>query len=268
MIIINAYKNGSRSAGRLKKALAIDYGAKTFIRQGPPKNPRSLIVNWGNSDWSYDPPRIDRVVNEPGLLKTMTNKLRFFQKVGHDKSVPQWTTDPAEARAWGCKLLARQILEGSGGAGIVIWDPEMENAGITFPKAPLYVKYENKTHEYRVHVARGLFGGNFYPLLIQRKIFQKTAETPQPKSWEIRNHTNGFVYVQNSGVPTPENVPALAVDFMTKNFPGLHFAALDVIFNEKKNRPLILEGNTAPGLEGQTVDVYAEYLFTLATEAA
>lgn len=265
-VVINPYKNGSRGARRLKAALS-EAGVKCFVMQRAPKNPNALIINWGNSEWAY-PFRMSCAVNPPNELGDMTNKLRFFNRVGHVDSVPQWTTSAKEAQEWGCKLLARTILEGSGGAGIVIWDPDMANQGITFPKAPLYVKYENKTHEYRLHMARGLRGTDgFHPLLIQRKIFQKSTDNPAPKNWEIRNHSNGFVFVQNSGVPTPACIPKLAADFMTKNYPNLHFCALDVIFNERKNKAFVLEGNTAPGLEGNTIEVYAEYFQTLAKEA-
>jgi D-alanine-D-alanine ligase-like ATP-grasp enzyme len=37
----------------------------------------------------------------------------------------------------------------------------------------------------------------------------------------------------------------------------LDFGAVDVIWNEKQQRAYVLEVNTAPGLEGQTVDDYA-----------
>lgn len=263
-VIINPYKNNSRSARALKEKLR-ENGVKTFIKQGEPTSKNAMIVAWGNSDFTYDPSR-HVVVNSPKILALMTNKLRFFNAVGHDKTVPEWTTNASEAMKWNSKVLARTILEGSGGAGIVIWDP-IEHQSITIPKAPLYVRYENKTHEYRIHMARGLRGVGFYPLLVQRKIFQKSAETPQPKSWEIRNHDNGFVYVQQSNYPTPECIITLAEDFMNKHFSGLHFAALDVIFHEKKNCGWILEGNTAPGLEGNTINVYAEYIATLHKEA-
>lgn len=265
VVIINPYKHGSRGAKRLKNALSLK-GLKSFVMQKEPTNPRALIINWGNSDWIYDPKRLGNIVNDPSFLGFMTNKLRFFRHVGHEKIVPEWATEPADALKWGSRVVARTVLEGSGGAGIVIWDPEQEKPD-ELVRAPLYVKYEAKTHEYRIHMARGLRGTGFYPLLVQRKIFQKGEGLQQPLSWEVRNHKNGFVYVQNSGYPTPDCVVAVAEEFMNKHFPGLHFAALDVIFHEKKNCAYILEGNTAPGLEGNTIEVYTEYFQSLAKEA-
>jgi hypothetical protein len=262
-IFIQPYKKGSRGAMALRTAL-FSRGQRTLISYRAPLSREALIVNWGNSAPGYDPTPFKNVINHPGLLGLMTNKLRFFNRTGHDEMVPRWSTEAAEAERWGGKVLARKILEGSGGAGIEVWEP----GPVTIPKAPLYVQYENKTHEYRIHMARSLRGTtDFEPILVQRKIFQKSEGNPAPKSWEVRNHANGFVFVRESGYPTPDKVLEIARNFMNKFFAGLHFCALDVIYHEKKNRAWVLEGNTAPGLEGNTVDVYADYIQGLAKEA-
>jgi len=39
---------------------------------------------------------------------------------------------------------------------------------------------------------------------------------------------------------------------------GLDFGAVDIIYNEHENQYYVLEVNTAPGLEGTTVEKYAE----------
>ena len=36
------------------------------------------------------------------------------------------------------------------------------------------------------------------------------------------------------------------------------FGAFDVIYNQKKNQAFVLECNTAPGIEGTTLDNYVE----------
>jgi D-alanine-D-alanine ligase-like ATP-grasp enzyme len=40
---------------------------------------------------------------------------------------------------------------------------------------------------------------------------------------------------------------------------GLDFGAVDVIWNAQKEKPYVLEINTAPGLEGQTIADYAAF---------
>jgi D-alanine-D-alanine ligase-like ATP-grasp enzyme len=49
------------------------------------------------------------------------------------------------------------------------------------------------------------------------------------------------------------------------NCLGLYFGAADVIWNDKEQRAYVLEVNTAPGLEGTTLENYAN-AFTTATQ--
>lgn len=257
-MLINPYKRGSRGARALKAALK-HAGVKANITCNKPHNEKAIVINWGNSEFDYPVSAHPFILNTPFSVGNMTNKRRFFRQVGHTEMVPRWTTDPLEAFNWNTKLMGRMTLEGSGGAGIVIWDPE-KHGDDKFPKsAPLYTKYENKTHEFRIHLARSFYGQHFEPILIQRKIFRKSVGREKPPNWEIRNHGNGFVYVRESGYPTPDIVLATAHSFLDTFFPQIHFVALDVIYNEKHNRAFVLEGNTAPGLEGNTIQLYAEY---------
>lgn len=266
-VFINSYLRGSKGAFRLKEAL-VARRSKVFISNREPRFRTPLLLCWGNSDWDYDPRPYPNVVNHPAVIPYLSHKGRFFNRVGHSGMVPEWTTDAAEAAKWEGKVFVRHKLEGSGGAGIEVLDLR-ENPGIPIPHAPLYVKHFPKTHEFRVHVARGLRGRDFAPILVQRKIFQKTAENPAPRDWNIRNHANGFIFVRDSEFPTPPEVTDLAVRFMTEHFPDLHFAALDVLFHLSKGvkKYCVLEGNTAPGLEGNTVEVYADYVHRLEKEA-
>lgn len=267
-MIINPYKHGSRGAKALQNALKA-IGEKAFVIQREPRQQDVLIFNWGNSEFDYPVGRYPFIVNPPHSVGDMTNKRRFFQRVGHTDLVPKWTSDPQMAFKWGTKVMARMVLEGSGGKGIIVWDPEiMKGNPASFPmNAPLYTQYENKTHEFRIHMGRAFkTGSEFAPFLIQRKIFQKTEERPVPLDWNVRNHANGFVYVRESGYPTPKTVIETAKAFLEEHFHTLHFVALDIVYNEKKDRAWVLEGNTAPGLEGQTIQNYVEYFKMIQNE--
>lgn len=259
-MIINPYKHGSRGAKALQAALKLQ-GEKAVVIQKQPRDPKAIVINWGNSEFNYSVSAHPFIINTPYSVGEMTNKRKFFRHVGHTAFVPKWTTDPLEAFKWNEKVMARTVLEGSGGKGIIVWDPAEEGvAGITFPDhAPLYTKYENKTHEFRIHLGRSFYGNEFAPFLIQRKIFQKSDARPAPTDWNIRNHANGFVYVRESGFPCPRSVVDTAKSFMDEHFATLHFVALDVIYHEKSGKTFVLEGNTAPGLEGNTIQSYAEY---------
>lgn len=263
-MIINPYKRGSRGAKALKEALR-QQGEKSYIVTKTPQSTKAMIINWGNSEFDFNTSSYPFIVNTPGLVADMTNKRRFFHRVGHSELIPKWTLLRAEALGWNTKTMARTVLEGSGGKGIVVWNPD-DQGPEELPEAPLYVKYENKTHEFRVHMARSFYGQKFEPILVQRKIFRKTEQKPQPSSWDVRNHASGFVYVRESGYPTPSKVLNVASDFMEQHFGNLHFVALDIIYHDRRDAAYVLEGNTAPGLEGNTIEVYAKYFSEIRKE--
>ena len=99
----------------------------------------------------------------------------------------------------------------------------------------------------------GRYSDRIEVISLQRKA--RRLDHPNP-NWEVRNHSNGFVYVRNDVNPPPcVTEAALAVFGQT----GLDFGAVDVIYNAYHDRAYVLEINTAPGLEGQTVLDYANY---------
>ncbi len=239
-MIIRPYKNFSEGARALKQAL-VARGVRCFITQKAPVRKNSLVVNWGGTA-AYNQDAYPRVLNRHP--EALVNKLDFFQAVGHTEDVLEWTTDPEVARGWR-KVVCRTVLNGSEGRGIIIW----RNGEGDLPRAPLYTKYHKKTHEYRVHL---FDNGNFHA---QRKVFPQGRG--EPKNWDIRSHDNGFIFQAEPELPVQVlgaiNGAIVAGDF------NLNFCAWDVLYNNETGRARVIEGNTAPGLEGRTVDVYADY---------
>ena len=136
--------------------------------------------------------------------------------------------------------MCRTKLTGHSGEGIVIATQADE-----LVDAPLYVKYIPKKDEYRVHV----FDNRVID--IQKKGRRKDVEEA---NFQVRNHANGFVYMRE-GIDPPNAVTDSALQVM--QHVSLHFGAVDVIWNEKHKRAVVLEINTAPGLEGSTIHSYA-----------
>jgi len=108
----------------------------------------------------------------------------------------------------------------------------------------LYVLYVKKKDEYRVHVFNGK------SIDVQRKARRLDCEEP---NWRVRNYDNGFIYARD-GLVAPSSVTEVAVKAMGKT--KLNFGAVDVLFNDKKDRAVVLEVNTAPGLVGTTLTNY------------
>jgi hypothetical protein len=153
-----------------------------------------------------------------------------------------------EAREWlndNRTVVARQVLTGYGGAGIVVVPPGQE-----LPPAPLYTKYVSKMSEFRVHCV----GDEIID--VQRKAARRDVP-PDRINWQVRNHGNGFIYVRGD-VKAPRDVldQALAAFRHTR----LDFGAVDVLWNQKGQKAYVLEINTAPGLEGQTLTNYSNAL--------
>ena len=79
----------------------------------------------------------------------------------------------------------------------------------------------------------------------------------------MRTHDNGFVFVRQD-VELPAAARDMAVQALAAT--SLSFGAVDLIFNEHHNQYYVLEINTAPGLEGQTITSYADAIQRYAGE--
>lgn len=207
-----------------------------------------VVINWGSSRVPQEVTR-SKVINDPEKVRVCSNKLDFFNAVSNGQvSIPDWTTDPAVAFTWvaaGDIVCARTILNGHSAQGLVLMTRDDMKSHVN---APLYTKYIPKTEEYRVHV----FGGRVID--VQRKAIRPgyIEENGKP-NFKIRNLANGFIYVRNDVNPNPDvNRQAItACDVV-----GLDFGAVDIVWNEKRQKAFVLEINTAPGLEGTTLQNY------------
>ena len=143
-------------------------------------------------------------------------------------------------------VVARTILRGHSGNGIVMLSSNQDQVN-----APLFTQYVKKKDEYRVHVFKEK------PFFVQRKARKSSVETP---NWQIRNLAGGFIYARQE-LDVPECVEDVALKVFERT--GLDFGAVDIIYNERENQFYVLEVNTAPGLEGTTLQKYAEAINAL-----
>lgn len=248
------WKQGSRSAkvlsealdGRVIKLQNSKYRHKNFKR----------VINWGSSSCPYP------CLNPPEAVSVVSNKLSAFSLWSDSEDgprVPGWTPNKDEAKRWItdglCKrVVARTILTGHSGSGIVIVDKDSLN---DLPDAPLYVEYIPKDREYRVHV----FNGEVID--VQRKIRDPDRE---PTNWQVRNHVNGFIFTRGSSDGSLYR-DTVSLDIKEQairavSSAGLDFGAVDIAVN-KEGTAFVLEVNSSPGIEGQTVEVYRDAILKL-----
>ncbi len=203
------------------------------------------IINWGRSERRFN----GEYVNDPEAVALASNKLDSARALG-SRSVPQpdFTTDVEVVEGWlrhGDKVVARRLLRANSGRGIVLLSPEEDPS---IPSAGMYTKYIPKSTEFRVHVVAGR--------IIDYQEKKRRTDCPDSSvNWQIRNSRNGFVFARGE-VSLPDCVgdAALAAVDALK----LDFGAVDVGYNAKRDKCRVYEVNTAPGLEGTTLDKYYE----------
>lgn len=246
-IKIYSYNNGESS-----KLLADALDIWLIKHQGSRYRPRQgdIVINWGSSSLPDLHPA--RVINQPDKVTRSVNKLTFFRHLNNTDGVrlPRWTTEKSVAKSWideGRKVVCRTKLRSSEGDGIVIAKTEAE-----LVDAPLYTVYIPKRHEYRIHVFNG-------QVIDKVKKVLKNDRDRATANWFIRNTANGFVF-QRNGIDVPRSVEEMAIRCVSAC--ELDFGAVDIIVS-KDGLPTVLEVNTAPGIEGTTVQRYTEAIKNL-----
>ena len=237
------YKPNSVSAKNLAEAL----GIARLRRRGSLYQGGKFIINWGASAFPDDAKWVDnKVFNPPHKVRVASNKLLAFEKMKGLVSIPEFTTDIEVAKGWcaiGKRVVCRTSLNGHGGEGIKIARNVSE-----IVEAPLYTQYIKKEKEYRVHV-----GPNEMEIYVHQKILPSSF-TGEP-NFDVRNHANGFIFVTPTS-SVPPNVMAQASQAIS--VLELDFGAVDVIYNDYHQTAYVLEVNTAPGIEGRTVEFYRQ----------
>lgn len=248
-MFIYPYKDGSESVHNLKVAL----GAKVIRTEGSnfKGKPSKNVINWGSSSITNTEVMKCNVLNKPDAVKIASNKELLFNQLQplNTINLPDFTTDIQVARGWldeGETIVVREKLTGHSGEGIVLITDNTQWEAYNFNNAKLLVKYVPKKAEFRVHVFNGAV------LYVQKKGFR---EGEKPYSFKIQNKANGFIFIQ-TGFETPECVIEQAV--LAVQASGLDFGAVDIIYNDYRKKAYVLEINTAPGLEGNSVTNYSE----------
>ncbi len=247
---IYAHNPNSEGAKALKEALGLKRirNENSKFKGGAAKR----VINWGSSSVPEEVAK-SKVLNRPEKVALVTNKLKFFKAIeAVDKDIiPPFTTKLEEALNWvgeGFTVVARTVLNGSSGEGIVLMDKNTPETLKT--KAPLYVKYVPKKEEYRVHVV------NNKVIDIQRKTLSKEKIVDGAEiNWKVRNLANGFIYQRGNINPDPS---VLETAVKAVKAIGMDFGAVDMVWHEKTKKAYVLEINSAPGLQGQTIESYAK----------
>lgn len=244
-------------ASQSAKAIAAALGISRIKRENSKfkGSPGRTVINWGCRELPWQI-RQCKVINDPDKCGVVGHKTKFFQLMedsGAGDIIPPWTTDIEVAKRWTLEggetntVVCRTKVRSHSGRGITLASKPEEVID-----AKLYTKYIPKKNEYRVYMCGEPTDGEVID--VARKARRNDHENP---NWKIRSWHNGFVFARK-GCNPPQAV--LDAAQRAHNPTGLHFSAVDVVYNDRSERAYVLEINTAPGIEGQTIGVYADAL--------
>lgn len=255
-LVLVRYKKASKSAKGLSKMLGAVPQPTAMVS--------SLLINWGSGspDYFYGVENMigSVVLNPPKVVNLCRNKMRFFKAAQAAKDGPRTpkiivTADEAvEAVKAGVVVFGRKET-GSCGTDIVLYG---DDPG-AFVASDFWSVYKKKKSEYRVHVFKMKKG--YESIDVQQKVLRKEdPETGKPLdvdkvNFMIRSHRNGFIFQRNN-LEVPKDVFDQALK--AAEVTGIDFGAIDVLWNESEGKAYVLEVNTAPGLEGTTLENYAK----------
>lgn len=215
-------KLGSGSLKRLAEGLSTALGYKVF-RSRSPRSGRENLVYGDCKDKLFQYEWF--AANEVPALSFTTSKQKVCEWLDAEQTV-----------------FARTLTRACEGKGIVVCEPGLQH----IPNAPVYTLYRKKKKEFRVHV----YKDQIVAVLEKRK--KKGLDNVDSR---IRNTANGYVFCRD-GVVEPEGLRELALK--ASKVTSSHFKGVDIGFNEKLNQLFCIEVNSAPGMEGTTVQQYIE----------
>ena len=244
----NPYSEGARALAEALNVRRIKRQNSRYVG-----NDRKTVINWGCAGALPEQVLRSRVLNKPEAVARVSNKLKFFlscNEVAVAPRIPEFTTTSCVVQGWleaGRKVVARTVLNGHSGEGIVV----LEGEGVDIPDAPLYTVYVPKKEEWRLHVLKN--ADELTIIDMQRKI--RDPEYPGVPDWNVRSHANGFIFARNVEPPNPD---VLRQALLALDVSGLDFGAVDVVWNQQSGQAYVLEVNSAPGLTGTTITSYAD----------
>lgn len=235
-IVLRPYKNGLGGLSLIKEKLTelgVAFIETKVVGSRYVPKPHHKQIQWG--------------VPHGGKLAQLTN-LR-------DNGVPisDFTTEADVARQWvegGDRILCRTVLNGHGGAGIVLVQPNRPDEVVP---APLYVKYVPKQREFRVHCVK--VGHDQWQYKVREKRRRDGWQELEGFNKYVRNHDNGWVFCDNLRDECP---PALTdVSKQAVEALNLGIGAVDIGFHPAHGF-CVYEVNTAAGCDNATAMFYAE----------
>jgi RimK-like ATP-grasp domain len=250
-IMVSPWKGGTPR--RLCKALDLTLmSIQEMQERHRDSDKHRTLVNWGVS---APFPGFGNTLNRAPAVATAANKLATFRILKSAK-IPtlEFTKDKNEALKWleYASVICHTNLHGHGGSGLEL----VHKGGAELPPAKVYTKYFAKKTEARVHVIKGLSWVEHLYLEKRRIGRERWAEfdIEESPTTYIRTYENGWIFARN----VVEDSHAVKLAMLTMECLHLDYAAVDIM--RRGGTYVVGEVNTAPGLEGQSLEFYVNNL--------
>jgi hypothetical protein len=256
------YRAGSGSANALTEYINTTYSGKLRMRLRDAVQTPGIVLRWGKSPVSV---QNNQELNTYDAVSTAANKHTTLNQLAiNGVQCVEATTSSERASSWladGVSVVCRHTLYGHSGKGIQI----VQQSGTVYRSdelsdktpwyaAKLFTKYFKRAAEYRVFVV------GQSPVLVYRKGAASQQEEGT-RQFMVRTHATGWNFCSVEMSDVPEQV--LDASVRAVNALGLHFGAVDIGWNEHHAEPAVFEVNTAPGIQGTTVQVLGDALVRL-----
>lgn len=258
------YKIGSQGAKNLRDAMQPHVPRKLWLLRPETAAKKAMYLNWGAGSVAGTGASL---LNSREAIKTCVDKPTFLRAAARSGAVPASTTSADEAVGWlqaGMTVVARHRTQSFEGRGVQIISPNGElhraedlTPGESWLNAKLFTGYVPKTQEYRVFVARI---NGMQAFLVRRKGKAKNQDGRSYSEF-VRSWKNGWNFCKTEPGEVPKAVTSAAIN-AASCVRGLNFGAVDVGFDERSGRACVYEINTAPGLEGETVQLVADAILS------
>lgn len=180
------------------------------------------------------------------------DQYQFFLEQGIPS--PMFTTKLAQAKQWannGFDVVCRTLTQGQEGHGILITDDPAQLPA----DAKVFTCYQPSSKEFRVNLFKGKF------VNIREKKLMKGF-----KANKVRSRDNGYTFcIPNSNEPLKPRLIELAQK--AAKVTQSDFAGVDIIWNKTKDKLFVLEVNSGPAIEGQSVQDFAKVIKEYAAQS-
>ena len=272
----------SESLAKISRLFRESHSNHRFVRLRDPQAARrrhEVIINWGSSQGPSANSGL--ILNPPTAVDVTSNKRSFMNLMSGIDMVPMSFISYGDTVAYilslndtqraETKFVLRDVLKGHSGQGIrllsaqEVLEYDADRVGTRWPR--LVTLYMKKEEEYRVHFYKASNG--VINIARTQQKFRNRDVPNEDVNWQIRNHHTGFIYgaVRDMEIATPKYQSMMTVVNAVAIRSCLDFGAMDLIYHRNYGFR-VLEINTAPGLEGESVSVYASMFLNFAQRLA